>query len=168
MLSPMDMETTLNKTSQQHEGLTFLLMPLIGRLTCHVRHQMSHVFKAFDYDLTPETAGALMIIKHFDGLPQKMLADILGKDKASITRLLNNLVQHQLVERIQDQNDRRIIRAHLTQKGQKTFVAISPQLKMISNTILQGISEQDFNTLIRILSSMMDNLTCNKTTPKQK
>ena len=141
-------------------------MPLVGRLTCHVRHQMSQVFKQLGYDLTPETADALMVIHHFDGLPQKKLADILGKDKASITRLLNNLVKSKLVERLQDQQDRRIIRAHITPEGQKTLVKIYPELKALNDSIFTNISEQELNAMLNTFSSIIQGLSCSSTSGK--
>jgi len=140
------------------------LMPLIGRITCHVRNQNSLIYKELGYELTPEASDALMIIHHFDGLPQKNLADILGKDKASITRLLNTLVKNQLVQRTQDQNDRRIIRAHITNEGKSAFLKIHPKIKNLSDKVVQGISPQDFNTTLETLSKIIANVgeTCCK------
>ncbi len=133
------------------------LMPLMGHLMCHVRQQTSQAYAELGYDITPEAADALMIIQHFDGLPQKKLADILGKDKASITRLLNSLVKCQLVERVQDLEDRRIIRAHITQEGKMVFQSILPKLHALSNQALEGISEQDFSRLLQTMAAIVAN-----------
>jgi len=141
------------------EGLA-ALMPLLNRLNCHVRHKMSKVYAKLGYALTPETADALMIIHHFDGLPQKKLADILGKDKASITRLLNSLVKSHLVERIQDQQDRRVIRAHITPEGQHAFVQIHPAIQVMNDDILKDVSEADFNHMMQTFSTIIGSLNC--------
>jgi len=138
------------------------IMPLIGQLMCFMRQQISQAYKDLGYDITPEAAQALMIIQHFEGLTQTKLAHILEKDKASVTRLLNSLVQLNLVERIQDTNDRRIIRAHITTKGKNTFAKFMPKLQTLSDLTLQGISEADFkqtlSTLHRITTNI--NATC--------
>lgn len=136
------------------------LMPLMGHLMCYVRQQTSQIYAQLGYDITPEAADALMIIHHFDGLSQKKLADILGKDKASITRLLNSLVTSQLVERIQDQEDRRIIRAHITKEGIEAFEKICPELQMLSDQTLQNISDADFNKTIAVLTNIVGSLPC--------
>ena len=133
------------------------LMPLMGHLMCYVRQQTSQAYAELDYDITPEAADALMIIQHFDGLPQKKLADILGKDKASITRLLNSLVKCQLVERIQDLEDRRIIRAHITEEGKAVFQKILPKLHALSDLALAEINEHDFNTLLQTMAAIVAN-----------
>ena len=134
------------------------IMPLIGQLMCFMRQQISQAYKDLGYDITPEAAQALMIIQHFEGLTQTKLAHILEKDKASITRLLNSLVQLNLVERIQDTNDRRIIRAHITAKGKNTFAQFMPKLHALSDLTLQGISEADFKQTLSTLHRITNNI----------
>ncbi len=143
-----------------------LLMPLIGHLTCYVRQQASLIYKQLGYELTPEAADTLLIIHHFDGLPQKKLADILGKDKAAITRLLNTLVKSQLVERVQDTEDRRVIRAHITAEGREAFSKITPALKQLSDNILNPVSEPEFKNMIAALSTIVTNLPCQPSKPE--
>jgi len=133
------------------------LMPLVGHFMCYVRQQTSQAYADLDYDITPEAADALMVIQHFDGLPQKKLAHILGKDKASITRLLNSLVKCQLVERIQDLEDRRIIRAHITEEGKAVFQKILPKLHALSDLALAEINEHDFNILLQTMATIVRN-----------
>ncbi len=133
------------------------LMPLMGHLMCYVRQQTSQAYAELGYDITPEAADALMVIQHFDGLPQKKLADILGKDKASITRLLNSLVKCQMVERIQDLEDRRIIRAHITEEGKAVFQKILPKLHALSDLALADINEHDFNILLQTMTTIVRN-----------
>jgi len=136
------------------------IMPLMSHLMCHVRQQTSQIYSALGYELTPEAADALMIIHHFDGLPQKKLADILGKDKASITRLLNTLVKINLVERIQDENDRRVIRAHITKEGTTAFHEFYPKIKVLSEQILHVASDDDFEKMVVTLSQIVHGLPC--------
>lgn len=140
------------------------LMPLIGRITCYVRDQTSQIYKTLGYDLTPEATDALMIIHHFNGLSQKMLVDILGKDKASITRLLNTLVKSKLVVRVQDEEDRRIVRAHITEEGQQAFLAIYPELQKLSARILEATSPEDFKATIAVLSNIVGAMPCSTPT----
>ncbi|MDX8387678.1 MAG: MarR family transcriptional regulator [Ghiorsea sp.] len=139
-----------------------LIMPLMGHLMCYVRHQTSQIFTHLGYDITPEAADALLFIHHFDGLSQKKLADVLGKDKASITRLLNSLVKSQLVERVQDQEDRRIIRAHITHEGKEAFLKIYPELKALSDAVLKPVTDTDFQQAVSTLSTIVSTLDCPK------
>lgn len=145
-----------------------IMMPLISRIMCHVRQQANQIYKDLGYDLTPETVETLSIIHHFNGLPQSKLAHILGKDKASVTRILNCLVQNNLVDRVQDRHDRRIIRANITQEGRAVFQRIQPAIQSLSDSILSGISQEDFDTTIKVCTTIVNGLHCaSESTPKQ-
>ena len=146
-----------DKQQQNKDGLA-IVMPLIGCMTSHVRSQVSRICKDAGYNITPEEADTLMIIRHCDGLPQSQLALILGKDKAAITRLMNTLVKSGLVERIQDQQDRRIVRAQITEEGKQAFIQVWPELKKLSDQALAGISSQDIMLMQRTLTTINANL----------
>ena len=134
------------------------IMPLIGCMTSLVRYQVSRICAHEGYTLTPEEADTLMLIYHCEGLPQSQLAKMLGKDKASVTRLMNVLVKSGLVGRVQDANDRRIIRACMTAEGKKAFARIFPQLKALSEQVLHGVAESDIAVAKQVITAMTSNL----------
>ncbi|MDX8411862.1 MAG: MarR family transcriptional regulator [Mariprofundaceae bacterium] len=134
------------------------IMPLLGCMTSQVRHHVSRICKASGYDLTPEESDMLMIIRHFNDLPQSQLANMLGKDKAAITRLMNTLVKSGLVGRVQDQQDRRIIRAQITEEGNQAFVRLWPELKKLSEQALKDVSDSEMDQLCKVLAKMNANL----------
>ena len=142
---------------QEKEGLG-LIMPLMGYMTSHVRYHVSRICKDVGYDLTPEEADTLMIIRHCNALPQSLLANILGKDKAAVTRLMNSLVRSGLVGRVQDQKDRRIVRAQITEEGERAFIQIWPELKKLSKQALHGISDRDMSRLCELFGMINANL----------
>jgi len=142
---------------QEKEGLS-LIMPLVGYMTSHVRYHVSRICKDVGYELTPEEADTLMIIRHCNGLPQSLLANILGKDKAAVTRLMNSLVGSGLVGRVQDQNDRRVVRAQITEEGECAFIQLWPELKKLSVQALDGISDEDMSRLCELFSKINSNL----------
>ncbi len=149
----------MEKDAQEHvhAGLG-AMMPLIGQVMSHVRSQVSCACEEAGYKLTPEEAGTLMIIYDLDGLSQSYLAKILGKDRASITRLMNALVKSGLVGRVQDRDDRRVIRAHITAEGKQAFVDIFPALMALSDQALNGVSEQEFRVTQKVMSRIISNL----------
>lgn len=134
------------------------IMPLIGCMTSRVRYQVSCICEAAGYKLTPEEADTLMLIHHCEGVPQSQLAKMLGKDKASVTRLMNALVKSGLVGRIQDEDDRRIVRACMTDEGKKAFARIFPQLKSLSEKVFEGIPESDIDLVKQVIVQMTMNL----------
>jgi len=134
-------------------------MPLIGCMTSHVRYHVSRICKDAGYNITPEEADTLMIIHHFNDLPQSELASILGKDKAAVTRLMNTLVKSGLVGRVRDQLDRRIIRAQITEEGERAFVQVWPELMKLSDQALSGIPSQDLVGMRKVLAAINANLS---------
>ena len=147
----------IDPQQRQQEGLG-AIMPLVGFLTSHVRYHVSRICRDAGYNITPEEADTLMIIRHFDGVPQTRLADILGKDKAAVTRLMNSLVKSGLVGREQDQKDRRIVRAQITPEGEEAFVTVWPQLLRLSNQALDGIGESQLAEMQSTLAAINANL----------
>ena len=147
----------IDSEQQRHEGLGSI-MPLVGFLTSHVRYHVSRICKNAGYNITPEEADTLMIIRHFHGLPQSRLAEILGKDKAAVTRLMNSLVKSGLVGREQDQKDRRIVRAQITDEGERAFVQVWPELMKLSEQALAGIAESELAGLRDTLAAINANL----------
>lgn len=135
-----------------------VLMPLISRMSVDVSCQIKRICDREGYQLAPEEAGALMMINHCEGLTQSELANMLGKDKASVTRLMNVLVKSGLVGRIQDARDRRVIRACITAEGKKAFTRIFPQLMALSQQVLQGLTHEDITSVQRIMTQMIGNL----------
>jgi len=147
----------IDPEQQRHEGLGSI-MPLVGFLTSHVRYHVSRICREAGYNITPEEADTLMIIRHFHGLPQSRLADILGKDRAAVTRLMNSLVKSGLVGREQDQQDRRIVRAQITEEGERAFVQVWPELMKLSDQALDGIDEKQLAALRQALTAINTNL----------
>ncbi len=148
----------MDRDLQQHNDGLAAIMPLIGCMTSQVRSHVSRICKAAGYNLTPEEADTLMIIRHCDALPQSRLANILGKDKAAVTRLMNSLVKSGLVGRVQDEQDRRIVRAQITEEGKQAFVQVWPELKKLSDLALQGIAAQDLDSMQKTLMTINANL----------
>jgi len=148
----------MDKDLQQHNDGLGAIMPMISCMTSQVRSHVSRICKAAGYNLTPEEADILMIIRHCDGLPQSQLANILGKDKAAVTRLMNALVKSGLVGRVQDEQDRRIVRAQITKEGKQAFVQVWPELMKLSDQALAGIPPQDIAVMKKTLNTIKESL----------
>lgn len=72
-------------------------------------------------DLSFELLEIIGVLSRNDGLNQQELADIVAKDKSSITYLIQNLEQRKFIRRAEDKEDRRNKRIFLTDRGKKEF-----------------------------------------------
>lgn len=85
----------------------------------------------------------------------KEIADELGITMPTATSLIERLVKADFVERIADENDRRVVKIKLTIEGQATLSnAINRKINR-AMFFLQNVSDKDKKTLKRIFSELL-------------
>jgi len=82
----------------------------------------------------------------------------VGRVKSTVTGMLNTLEQHGYVHKTASDTDRRVILVELTKKGR----ALKPNFDRISERLIRrlygSMSQQDRETLARLLSELERNL----------
>jgi DNA-binding MarR family transcriptional regulator len=96
----------------------------------HLSLLYRQMIKALERELAPLELGPGRYLYLFglyirDGRKQQELADIIGIDKAAVTRALVRLEESGYIRRKEDKEDRRATRVYLTAKGRK----LRPQLE---------------------------------------
>lgn len=86
------------------------------------------------------------------------LAKFMQLSKSSATQLIERLVHTELVERIHDQEDRRIIRLLITAKGEKEFIALRKKTMEKMKRFVSKIPAKDIRELIRIQTNLIETL----------
>lgn len=115
-------------------------------------------FKQRNFDITPEQFFILSIVSGNEGLYQRQLSQIIAKDRANTTRIINILEKHKLLERKLDPDNKRICKIFITDKGRKTVKIILPEIEKIKETIYEGITLEEKESITKILSKILDNL----------
>ncbi len=94
------------------------------------------------------------------------LADLLGLDKSTMSRTINNLVQNDLVTRELDPKDRRYITIQLTAKGRRSFEEIETGMGEYFAQIYQALPEnkrdQVIESLHLLVQAISENECCKK------
>jgi DNA-binding MarR family transcriptional regulator len=98
--------------------------PLADWVGFHLRMAQNASFQAFarranGFDVRPGRFATLMLIGRNPGISQTALSRANGRDKSSLTPVLNDLVRRKLVRRQRTPADRRTYRLTLTPAGQK-------------------------------------------------
>ena len=93
-----------------------------------------------------------------NGLNQQELADMLFKDKSSMTYLINNMVKGGLVSRKEDEKDRRNKLILLSDKANELIKQLSPIASQCYLALTEDITDQDILTSIKLLAKMNDSL----------
>ncbi len=87
-------------------------------------------------------------------LPLGELAERLSCVRSNMTQLMDRLVADGLVQRTNDPNDRRIIRAELTPLGRERAVAGATALEGVQGEFGHSLTDEDRECLGRLFSSI--------------
>lgn len=140
-------------------------MMLIKEIAVYINILNSRIKKYFldklqenGINMTPEQYLVMDILWDEQSISQQKIADIIKKDKNSVTKFIDSLEKNNLVRRTLDKNDRRINKIELTEQGlalknEATEVAI----KFMNDTI-KGISEKDLDNFVKVLQQIINNL----------
>lgn len=100
----------------------------------------------------------LHALNHRSRMTMAEIASVIGKDKSTVTALVEKLVRLEYVAKERDTTDTRIIYVTLTPKGEE----LKPVFDKISKEILEafyaGISEEEKEILFRLLNKIYSNL----------
>ena len=129
----------------------------LGMIISRMMHEMFRVLKKrtgeiAEIKLTIEQFGLLHAInmKNVDVIQQDM-ADIMGKDKSAIYRVIDSLEEKELVRRVVDKNDRRKNFLMVTKKGETVIEQyLEIEFKLI-NELKEGLSKSDIDTFYRVV-----------------
>ena len=132
-----------------------MLIGLVHRLSTNrfVKNSLQH-----GLDISIDQWMVLGPIWNSEGISQKEIAEHCGKDKTSVTKIIDTLEKKNLLVRISDQLDQRIKRVILTNKGKQLFVDALPVMEQTRTELRSGISDQEINSLKIILTKLYNNL----------
>ncbi|MBR4391202.1 MAG: MarR family transcriptional regulator [Bacteroidales bacterium] len=130
----------------------------VNILNCKLKKHIASVFKANGINLTAEQFLVMDTLWNQGEMTQQNIAYIIQKDKNSVTQFIDNLEKKGLVLRSVDKSDRRVNNIKLS----KTGMEMKDNTKRVAiaaiNDILDGISEKDLTTFVKVLNHACDNI----------
>lgn len=90
---------------------------------------------------------------------QSELSARLGIEKASSTRLLDDLAKKKLIHRDRNEKDRRMILVSLTESGRITIDQAMETARIVANLAMTGVEEDELRQFFLTLDRMIGNLT---------
>lgn len=106
----------------------------------------------------PGARAILSMIATSDGLCQRELVSMTHLRPPTVSVILQRMEDVGMVERRSDENDRRIIRVYLTDLGREVDTQMIARIQKGSAHALEGLSEEEKATLMRLLGRIRDNL----------
>ena len=129
---------------------------LMQDITRHMRKHFDR--RATALELTRAQWRALKTIRKQEGLSQTELADALDMEPIPVGRVIDRLQKAGYVERRADPADRRRWCLYLTPKAQAVIAEMEVIAGGLRDEVLQNIKRADFDTLLRVLAQLKQNL----------
>ncbi len=108
-------------------------------------------------DISVDQCLVLIILDKDPKISQNALANLIFKDNASITRMVELMVKKDFLNRTIHQEDRRKFNLEITKKGKKTLELINPIVQINRDTALNGLSLEEINFLDKTLNKIITN-----------
>lgn len=131
---------------------------VINFLNCKIKKNFSDMLQSHDINLTPEQYLVMDILWDEESLSQQTIADILQKDKNSVTKFIDSLEKKGLVYRSIDKNDRRINNIFVSEEGRRLKQKTTDVAVNTMKSILDGISEDELATCITVMEKIKKNI----------
>ena len=131
---------------------------LTGKISSSINRALLRSFAQEKVNLTTEQWSVMSCLWKQDKITQQQLCTITGKDKPSMTRLIDNLEKNKLVVRVRHSTDRRINLIHLTQQGSTLREQASSLVESVVDKALMDISDEDIIVARKVLNKIISNL----------
>ena len=140
-------------------------MMLIKEIAVYVNILNSRIKKCFfdklqenGINITPEQFLVLDILWKEQSLSQQNIADIIQKDKNSVTKIIDSLEKKNLVRRVVDKNDRRINKIELTDDGSALEKVTTEVAINFMNDAIKDIDKQELDIFVNVMRKLKNNL----------
>lgn len=123
-----------------------------------VRQRFKRILRNAETGITIDQWVLLQELSRNDGSSQLHLAQAVYKDPPTVTRIIDLLVDRDLVSRKMDKNDRRRFSIYLTAAGKQKIKAITPLVDTFRKEAFQGISKTKLSAFKDTLDTIFRNL----------
>ena len=130
----------------------------INILNCSLIKYFAKELIKNDINLTPEQYLVMDILWDEGVMSQQTIADIIQKDKNSVTKFIDSLEKKGIVQRIQSKDDKRKNYIVLTPFVLEKKEMLEERVKKLDAIVRKDIEEDEFKTFVKVLNKMLDNL----------
>jgi len=126
---------------------------LVNRVARNFAKALSH--ELAPYDVTIAQWAVLVFLWVEDGPTQRQLSRQVAIDDATMARTLDRMERDGLVRRARNQEDRRQINIHLTDRGRELRDPLLPLAVRVNATATEGFSDEERDLVRDLLRRMI-------------
>lgn len=119
-----------------------------------------------EFPITPPQFVALQWLNEYGDMTIGELSAKMYLACSTTTDLVDRMEKNELVERVKDANDRRVVRIHLLNKGKEIIEEVIHQRRLYLEGILNNFSENDVNLLDKNIQLLYDEMSKDEKTWK--
>ncbi len=133
--------------------------PLATWIGFNLRMAQENTFQAFsrrshEVGESPGRFATLTLIARNPGISQTELSQAAGRDKSSLTPVVENLVRRGMIERTRMRDDRRAYSLNLTAAGKKTLAQLNRCAQQHERVLDSVIGARDRKRFLEILKKI--------------
>ncbi|WP_261817944.1 MarR family winged helix-turn-helix transcriptional regulator [Vibrio gallicus] len=127
-------------------------------LVLMLKRKMHEQVETLNLGITPMHIRVIKIIDRKQHCTANDIAQFLNRDKAQVTRLINSLVEEQMIMRIPNPKDKRSQLLSTTDSGIDILKKMEGLEKKIFQNMCHNLSEQQLDSFQEVTETMHQNL----------
>jgi DNA-binding MarR family transcriptional regulator len=92
------------------------------------------------------------------GINQKQISELLCVDKSTASRAINQLVEKKLIQKVEDENNKKNKLLYVTSYGEEVYPVIFRELQYSTQIALQGLDELEIAQINILLTKVSQNI----------
>ncbi|MBL0387146.1 MarR family transcriptional regulator [Tumebacillus sp. ITR2] len=143
--------------SSIHSGLVVEIEHLLRQIAKEVRRRGRDILS--DFSITPPQFDALIYLSEFGDLTIGELSSKLYLAYSTTTDLVDRMERNDLVERVRDKNDRRVVRLHMKERGRDLIEKVLIVRRESLEKALVHVESKDLAPLVTALSEIYNHIS---------
>lgn len=117
-------------------------------------HAISRMYnaEAVQNDITTSIGFVLLNIDQEAGTPATKIAPLLGLEARSLTRILKSMEEKDLIFKVSDPSDKRLVRIFLTKKGLEKKEISRRTVKQFNHKVREQIPQEELDVFLKVCS----------------
>lgn len=111
-----------------------------------------------EFPITPPQFIALQWLHEFGDMTIGELSSKMYLACSTTTDLIDRMEKNELVERVKDTNDRRVVRIHLLDKGKKIIREVIQQRQVYLQNVLEDFTQDNVDFLEQSLNVLLEEM----------
>lgn len=125
-----------------------------------IKQRFYKEFVAYDQlGIHPGQSQMIRLLHNYPGKSQKWIADHICIKPATMTIIIKKLEKAEIVQRIPDERDKRVLRVNLTEKGQELFLKLDKIKRKLQEECFRNFNDEEIDVFYNLLIKMEKNVS---------